>query len=155
MLERAWRGVYRVGHLLSPLARLLGLRGRHGVAVAVWHAGRILVVRQSYRGGLTFPGGGAQAGEDPREAARRELREEVGIAAAAADLLPAHSGAVYRDNRGGEVRVFELHLPEAPTLRPDRREIVGAWFMAPEEARAAGLPRLLGLYLVRVERQKR
>jgi 8-oxo-dGTP pyrophosphatase MutT (NUDIX family) len=163
MRQAAWGVILRVGYRLLPLARFLGLRSRHGVMVAVWHGGRVLVVRQSYRPGLTFPGGGVQAGEDRRAAAVRELREEVGVEAEAADLVPAHAGggarsggrgAVYRDNRGNEVDIFELHLQEEPGLRPDRREIVEAWFAPPGEAQAAGLPRLVGLYLVRVTRER-
>ncbi len=42
--------------------------------------GRILLVRQSYRrDGWGFPGGLLRRREDPADAARRELREELGI----------------------------------------------------------------------------
>ncbi len=42
--------------------------------------GHMLLVRQSYRrGGWGFPGGLLQRGEEPADAARRELSEELGI----------------------------------------------------------------------------
>ncbi|MDQ4071183.1 MAG: NUDIX domain-containing protein [Actinomycetota bacterium] len=42
--------------------------------------GHLLLVRQSYRrGGWTFPGGLLGRGEEPADAARRELSEELGI----------------------------------------------------------------------------
>ncbi len=42
--------------------------------------GHILLVRQSYRrGGWGFPGGLLRRREEPADAARRELREELGI----------------------------------------------------------------------------
>lgn len=42
--------------------------------------GYVLMVRQSYRGdGWGFPGGLMRRGEDPADAAKRELREELGI----------------------------------------------------------------------------
>lgn len=42
--------------------------------------GHMLLVRQSYRReGWGFPGGLMRRGEDPGDAARRELREELGI----------------------------------------------------------------------------
>ena len=45
--------------------------------------GRILLVRQSYRPDWFLPGGLLKRREGPARAAARELREEVGIAAAA------------------------------------------------------------------------
>jgi 8-oxo-dGTP pyrophosphatase MutT (NUDIX family) len=42
--------------------------------------GRVLLVRQSYRhGGWGFPGGLLRRREEPADAARRELQEELGI----------------------------------------------------------------------------
>jgi 8-oxo-dGTP pyrophosphatase MutT (NUDIX family) len=53
-----------------------------GTMVAVTDpAGRVLLVRHTYgdRARWELPGGWVQAGEDPAEAARREVLEEVGI----------------------------------------------------------------------------
>ena len=41
--------------------------------------GQVLLVRQSYRDGWAAPGGLLQRGEEPDAAARREVKEEVGI----------------------------------------------------------------------------
>jgi 8-oxo-dGTP diphosphatase len=41
--------------------------------------GRILLVKPSYRDGWSVPGGLVGRRETPRDAARRELREEVGL----------------------------------------------------------------------------
>ena len=42
--------------------------------------GQVLLVRQSYRrGGWGFPGGLLGRGEEPADAARREVREELGV----------------------------------------------------------------------------
>src|SRR5271169_7873 len=50
-----------------------------GAVVAIWHGGRILMLRHSYRARLGWPGGGIGRGEAPLEAARRELREELAL----------------------------------------------------------------------------
>lgn len=54
--------------------------GDRACAVLV-RRGRILLVRQRYRGQSiwTFPGGGIAPGETPEAAAIREVREEVGL----------------------------------------------------------------------------
>ncbi len=51
-------------------------------AVVTDHEGRILLVRRRFppeAGGWCLPGGLAEAGEGPEEAARREVREETGL----------------------------------------------------------------------------
>ena len=40
--------------------------------------GRVGLARHSYRGGLSFPGGGVKRGEPPERAILRELSEELG-----------------------------------------------------------------------------
>ncbi|WP_433358886.1 NUDIX domain-containing protein [Streptosporangium sp. CA-115845] len=42
-------------------------------------AGRLLLVRPTYKEGWDLPGGMAEANESPTEAARRELSEELGL----------------------------------------------------------------------------
>jgi len=76
------------------LSRVHGWIGRCAVAVAVRlkrpvslgvrvlafnDRGEVLLVRHSYRPGLSLPGGGVDAGETCREAAIRECREEAGV----------------------------------------------------------------------------
>ncbi len=50
-------------------------------AIAVTSHGKIVLVRLRYARGWTVPGGGRKAGEDPAQAALRELREEIGMTA--------------------------------------------------------------------------
>lgn len=50
---------------------------RPGAYVVVHHQGKIAVVKTS--SGYCFPGGGQDPGEDLRDTARRECREEVGL----------------------------------------------------------------------------
>ena len=79
-----------------------------------------------------WPGGGVRRGEEPREAARRELREELDLVVGPDDLVFAREMVVDWDFRRDHVRVFELRLHEEPVLRIDNREVVAARFVAPE-----------------------
>jgi 8-oxo-dGTP pyrophosphatase MutT (NUDIX family) len=143
-----WRAAYRLGFPVMRLWWRLRRPAHDGAVVAVWHAGRVLAVRQSYRRNPSFPGGGLRRGEDPREAARRELAEELGLAVAAEDLVPAREIVVEWDFRRDHVRVFELRLDAAPAIRLDNREIVAARFVAPEALlRREDLPPFVRAYL--------
>lgn len=113
-------------------------RPRHiGVGILVWHAGRLLAVRHSYRPGLVIPGGRRDRGEEPAEAASRELAEELGIEAPPEDFVYLRTD--------GNTHLYALHLDTPPPVRPDSREILEAVFLTPDEARAVSpfLRRLL------------
>ena len=124
---------YRIMHVVWRV-----IPPRHvGVGILVWHGGRLLAVRHSYRPGLVIPGGRRNRGEAPDAAASRELAEELGIAA------PAEAFEFLRTEKN--THLFALHLDAPPSVRPDGREIVEAMFLTPDEARAASgfLRRLL------------
>lgn len=60
-------------------------------AAVVIEAGRVLLTQRKagahLEGKWEFPGGKVEAGEDPREALRRELLEELGIESTVGDIL--------------------------------------------------------------------
>lgn len=75
-------GYRRLPRPLRTLLIRLGTPSFHAGAICVVERpdGQILLVRQSYRrGGWGFPGGLMRRGEEPADAARRELKEELGI----------------------------------------------------------------------------
>jgi ADP-ribose diphosphatase len=90
----AQTGVFRVEELDLEFAngerrryeRLLGSEGGAVLVVPVPDPATILLIRE-YAAGmdryeLAFPKGRVEAGEDPLDAAAREIREEIGLAAA-------------------------------------------------------------------------
>ncbi|HEY3818237.1 MAG TPA: 8-oxo-dGTP diphosphatase MutT [Polyangiaceae bacterium] len=60
-------------------------------AAVVVEAGRVLLTQRKagthLAGAWEFPGGKVEPGEDPREALRRELREEIGIEATVGEIV--------------------------------------------------------------------
>ena len=146
-----WRLVYRLGYPCAQLVwRLVGKSGQ-GASIAVWHDGRLLCVRESYRRGLGLPGGGLNDGETPAEAARRELREEVGLDLAASAFRAYGPIAYGESGRSIRDEVFEVHLDEALPTVVDNREIVWAGFLEPAAIRDAKMQRAMRLYLDRAQ----
>ncbi len=129
ILDRAIRLALWVAYRVMKLRRYLGPPTHFGVGVAVWHDGKVLVVRHSYRHGDSIPGGRVKRNEQPITAACRELREEVGILAKPNDLKPIRS-----DLCGPNRQIFEYRPFNKPTIRIDNREIIDARFVEPTEA---------------------
>jgi len=147
LLDGSWRLAYWLAFRLLRCWWFLRRPRHRGALVAVWHEGRVLMLRPSYRKTLDFPGGGRRRGEAAAAAAARELGEETGIAAAPAALALALEMTVFWHWRYDEVAIFELRLAEPPAIRVDRREIVAARFMAPAAALAAELSPFVRAYL--------
>ncbi|MGW6917962.1 NUDIX domain-containing protein [Kitasatospora sp. NPDC054939] len=62
------------------------------------HHGRVLIVKAGYRDEWSFPGGVLDPGERPDECARRELREETGLALEPLGLLAVSWDTAVRDS---------------------------------------------------------
>ena len=147
VLDPLWRGALRIAYRLRLAWWYLRRPAIHGSYIAVWHGERVLVIRNSYRKRLSFPAGGRARGETLLEAARRELGEEVGISAPLEEL--AYYGELVHHNRYAEDHghVFELRCASAPEVRVDRREVVWAEFLSPDDALSRGVVGVVQLYL--------
>ena len=102
-----------------------------GVAVLLRDGdGRFLLVRHSYGPqGWAMPGGGLNRGEDPAEAARREMREELGCELDGLELLRS-----FEESFSGAQHVGHVFTAR-PSCDPrvDGRELTEArWFMQSE-----------------------
>ncbi|MBW1833071.1 MAG: NUDIX hydrolase, partial [Deltaproteobacteria bacterium] len=134
MINALIRAVYRVAHWGLRLLWFIRRPETTGALVAVWHQGRVLLVKNSYRRQLTLPGGYIRPREDRRTAAARELREEVGVQVQPKHLVHAYHGTHVFEHRQDTLDIYELEVEEAPDVRVDDREVVRAEFHTPDEA---------------------
>lgn len=126
IVDLAYRSAYRVGFALALLVWRTRRPTHNGALVAIHVGDELLLVRQSYRGALSLPGGGVASGETPLEAARRELVEELHLDIRPGQLREVHTETGLWDGRDDTVTFFEAVLEQAPALRIDGREIVEA-----------------------------
>ena len=120
-----------------------------GAYVAVWHAGRVLVIQNSYRRRLSLPAGRLERGETPDACAARELAEEAGIDVPASRLV-YHGEIVNVDDYAEDhAHVFELRCEREPRVAVDGREVVWAAFLAPDDAIERGVVGVVRRYLDR------
>lgn len=149
LVDRGWHVGLRVAYwALLVYWRVLRPR-TFGVYVAVWNRGRLLLVQHSYKTGWATPAGRRRRRESPEAAARRELREEVGIDAADGALRPALQMISRTHGNEDHLDFFELELPGEPALALDGREVIRAAFATPAEALALDLLPPVREYLAR------
>jgi len=134
MINALIRAVYRLAHWGLRLLWFVRRPETTGSLVAVWHRGRVLLVKNSYRPQLTLPGGYVRAREDRRATAARELHEEVGIRVPPRRLVHAYHGTHIFEYRKDTLDIYEVEVAEEPKVRVDDREVVRAEFHTPTEA---------------------
>ena len=134
MINALVRAVYRLAHWTLRFVWFLRRPETTGALVAVWHHGRVLLVKNSYRRQLTLPGGYVRAREDRRATAARELREEVGIRVQPRRLVHAYHGTHFFEYRKDTLDIYEVEVDQEPKVRVDAREVVHAKFHTPNEA---------------------
>ena len=134
MFNALIRAVYRAAHWGLRLLWFIRRPETSGALVAVWHQGRVLLVKNSYRAQLTFPGGYIRPREDRRTAAARELREEVGINVQPKRLVHSYHGTHVFEHRQDTLDIYELEVDSEPNVQVDNREVVRAEFLTPNEA---------------------
>jgi 8-oxo-dGTP pyrophosphatase MutT (NUDIX family) len=107
-------------------------------------AGRVMLVRPTYKSGWDIPGGYVERDESPQAACRREVREELGIAPTIGRLLVV-DWAPHPDEGDKMLYIFdggEVQPDHLAALRLDPDELAESAFHTIEEAAAVLVPRL-------------
>ena len=128
--QLAYLGAYRMMRVYWTLRRPT----THGALVALWSGGEVLLVRNSYVPYYCLPGGYLRRGETAQEAALRELREEVGVAAMGEQLARVLDHHHEWEGKHDHVEIFALELSSRPEVEIDHREVVEAAWWVPERA---------------------
>jgi 8-oxo-dGTP pyrophosphatase MutT (NUDIX family) len=144
-----FRFAYRHGIRIARVWWRLRRPRTFGAHLFLWHQGRVLLLRTSYRAGWTMPGGAIKRGESPVDAAVREAAEEIGLQLTAADLRPAGVVEHSPDHRRDQVHLFEVQLERWPDIRIDNREIVEARFVTLADAPSFAVSKPFRDYLTR------
>ncbi len=134
---------YRIAYRILQAAWLVSRFPRRGVKCVVTDGDLVLLVRHTYgRRCWDLPGGTLHRDEPPLSAARREMREELGLAQA--EWIPLGELRGLGGNRRDTVHCFRAELSE-PHLSLDLGELAeAAWF------RRARLPADVGPYVGRI-----
>lgn len=118
---------------LLPIAHRVRHRWRRwrkspiaGVSVIIVNlAGDVLLLKHSYGPAVwSLPGGGLRKGEDPLLAARREVREELGVELARIEAIGTLDEVL--SGSPHTAHIFAAVCDRQP--RPDRREVTEARF---------------------------
>ena len=122
---QAWQAYLAEGNARQPRKRVSAdvlLRDR---------ANRVLLVEPRYKPDWDLPGGMAEANEPPTDAARRELREELGIEVSIGQLLCVDWVAPHGPWDDLLAFVFDAGIiaePQVAELRPRDTELAGYEF---------------------------
>jgi 8-oxo-dGTP diphosphatase len=139
MIDACFRLAYRCAYALMRVYWAVLRPKTHGALVAIWVNNRILLVKNSYVRYFSLPGGYVKTGESAIDAARRELREEVGISVESDELIPSIDESHVWEAKQEHLEIFELELAEEPLIRVDNREVVAARFYDVDEALSLNL----------------
>lgn len=138
-IDALFRLFYRVAYQGARVYWRLTMRPNRGALVMIWCDQKLLIIKNSYVGYYSLPGGNVKTGEDPRAAAVRELREEIGLRISPDRLTMLLDVTNQWEGRPDHVSIFLLEVDVAPTISVDNREVVLAEWVTKQEALARRL----------------
>ncbi len=137
-LDAVVRTAYKIAYRLWSTYLRVTRRRTKGAQVAVWADHKVLLVKSCYREQYTLPGGYLGRNETPDIGARRELKEETGLAPAPEQVRFWFKSDYTCGGRHCTDHVFLCVLPKEPEITISHREIVDAAFF--DAAEVLGMP---------------
>jgi 8-oxo-dGTP pyrophosphatase MutT (NUDIX family) len=141
------RQAYRIGYRLARVWWWAAQPKARGVKCVLTRQGEVLLVRHTYGDTTSWelPGGGVKRGEEPADAARREVREELGLDIGDWNYLGELFARI--DRKRDQLWCFSSEIGDSD-IELDRAEIAEAgWFSRdrlPADA-AGSVSRIVGL----------
>jgi len=132
-VDLAYQVAFKVAHRMLRAYWTIRRPHKGGTLVAIWNAGEILLVKNTYRKQYTLPGGYPRAGETPAQTGTRELAEECRVIVSPDQVREVYRGEHLFEGRRDDVTIVEVTVPSRPTIRIDHREVEAARFATPEE----------------------
>jgi len=132
-VDLAYQVAFKVAHRMLRAYWTIRRPHKGGTLVAIWNAGEILIVKNTYRKQHTLPGGYPHAGETPAQTGTRELAEECQVIVSPDQVHEVYRGEHLFEGRRDDVTIVEVELPTRPSIRIDHREVEAARFASPEE----------------------
>ncbi|MBD2549080.1 NUDIX hydrolase [Microcystis elabens FACHB-917] len=140
--------LYWLAARLYETWQLLARPHNHGALVAIWHQRRLLLVQTSYRHGLGLPGGGLERRETARQAAVRELAEELGLKVSLDELLDPWQITETSARGKNSVTIYTLRSTQEPAIGLDGLELVAYHWLTTQEALGRPLVSHVREYLI-------
>jgi len=151
-IDLAYQLAFRAAHRLLRLYWTVRRPHKGGILIAIWNAGELLIVKNTYRKQHTLPGGYPRAGESPAQTGARELAEECAVQIAPDQLKEVYRAEHLFEGRRDDVTIVEVELPTRPSIRVDHREVAYARFARPDEILALEIVPHLREYLTLTRR---
>lgn len=146
--------LYRLAALLYEAWRWLVRPHTHGALVAIRHRSQLLLVETSYRRSWGLPGGGLHRDETSRQAAVRELKEELGLTVQPEQLLTPWTMTERVAGGLNTVTIYCLEAREQPKVVIDGLEIVAWHWLSREQALDRPLPSHVQAYLLQLDQSQ-
>jgi len=131
-LDKMYQILFWIAYRLKLLYNIFVCPDAHGVYIAVWASGKILIIKNSYKSCFTVPCGGINKNEIAEQSAIRELYEEVKIKVSLTDLIYVGSYLSDYEFMVDHIHLYEVNLLDIPNFQTDNREVVWAGFEDPK-----------------------